>query len=95
MIKICANEDCQKEFEGDHRRRYCSDECKAKRQKENTTRYLAAKKEKQKFRKRLERKAARNKDKLTLSEAVQVLNEYNKKHGTNLSYGQAVAKGII
>lgn len=95
MIKICENEDCKKEFEGDHKRRYCSEACRRKRQRENTKKYMAAKREKQELLKRLERKAARNKGKLTLSEAVQLLKEYNKKHGTNLSYGQAVAKGII
>lgn len=34
-------------------------------------------------------------NKMTLNEAVKTLKEYNKKHGTNLSYGQAVTKGII
>lgn len=95
MIKTCENEDCRKEFKGDHRRKYCSDECRAKRQKESQEKYIANNKEKLQRRKRREQKAARNKDKLTLSEAVQVLNEYNKKHGTNISYGYAVAKGII
>ena len=35
------------------------------------------------------------KNKKTLTETVKELEKYNRRHGTNYSYGQAVRRGII
>lgn len=123
-IKKCAM--CGREFEGDHRQKYCCDDCKRKRhnarckksrikRQEYEKRKAAAAQRRAQRAARHEEKpapdpapvpvpkpapAARRKpvvlgNKMTLNEAVKALKEYNKKHGTNLSYGYAVVKGII
>ena len=62
-------------------------------QKHRTSRYLSATKITAISPVQAEKRRKRTKHKL--DEAVHKLCEYNKDHGTNYSYGEAVTRGII
>lgn len=94
-IKQCLWHECGRVFMTDSPRRiYCSPACRKKAERENMRQYNEMyKKPTEAIRKQTIGYAPRTTS--TLSDAVIDLEAYNRTHGTNYSYGQAVAKGII
>jgi hypothetical protein len=77
---ICKQ--CGKEFiHGTYCKTYC-DECSAIRQRERNRKFMQKKRG---------GKVTKQKENKSLSQVIRELEEYNKAHGTCISYGQYVA----
>lgn len=86
---VCIN--CGSGFVGGVQSKYCP---ACKRLKKTASRREERKR--RKAEKQLEERAARKRCKTdTVRAAVKTVEKYNRKHGTNYSYGQAVQRGII
>ena len=94
-IRKCRWDSCGRTFTAVHPRHvYCSPACRRKAKRESMRKYQES------CKKIRNEKSTRNlgyapRTTSTLSDAVIDLEAYNRTHGTNYSYGQAVAKGII